>query len=55
MKGRACMKFNEKECAKKILGLVGGTENVQSVTHCMTRLRIETAYAQWVFEYGICV
>lgn len=39
MKGRACMKLNEKECAKEILGLVGGTENVQSVTHCMTRLR----------------
>lgn len=32
--------MNHKETAEKILELVGGNENVQSVTHCATRLRI---------------
>lgn len=33
------MKMSYKESAKMILQLVGGEENVKSVTHCMTRLR----------------
>lgn len=32
-------KVNYKESAKQILELVGGATNIQSVTHCMTRLR----------------
>ncbi|KAF1299431.1 PTS sugar transporter subunit IIA [Enterococcus sp. JM4C] len=32
--------MNYKESAQKILEFVGGAENVQSVTHCSTRLRI---------------
>lgn len=31
--------MNYKDSAKQILDLVGGEQNVQSVTHCMTRLR----------------
>ncbi|WP_430606690.1 PTS system, beta-glucoside-specific IIA component [Enterococcus sp. AZ170] len=31
--------MNYKESAKQILDLVGGEANIQSVTHCMTRLR----------------
>ena len=27
------------DCAKEIVRYVGGIENVQSITHCMTRLR----------------
>ncbi|WP_270274622.1 PTS transporter subunit EIIC [Enterococcus casseliflavus] len=34
--------MDNKEIAKEILHLVGGPENVQSVTHCATRLRIIT-------------
>ncbi|SDQ02624.1 PTS transporter subunit EIIC (plasmid) [Carnobacterium viridans] len=34
--------MNNKEIAEKILELIGGTKNVQSVTHCATRLRIST-------------
>ena len=34
--------MTNKEIAAKILELVGGTENVQSATHCATRLRIIT-------------
>lgn len=34
--------MNNKEIAGKILELIGGTKNVQSVTHCATRLRIST-------------
>lgn len=30
---------DNKEIAKNVLGAVGGKENVQNVTHCMTRLR----------------
>ncbi|KEO79023.1 PTS transporter subunit EIIC [Paenibacillus polymyxa] len=32
--------MSNKEIAEKILELVGGNENIQSVTHCATRLRI---------------
>lgn len=32
--------MSEKELAKKIVELVGGTENIVSVRHCATRLRI---------------
>ena len=32
-------KENYDELAKKILGLVGGEENIANVTHCITRLR----------------
>lgn len=32
------MKINYKQCAEKIVNLIG-TENIQSVSHCMTRLR----------------
>ena len=35
--------MSDKELAKKILELVGGTENVVSVRHCATRLRIVVA------------
>ena len=31
--------MNYSESAKKILHEVGETDNIQSVTHCMTRLR----------------
>lgn len=31
--------MNYKETAKKVVELVGGKENIQSHTHCMTRLR----------------
>lgn len=31
--------MNQKQLAKDILSLVGGEENVGSVTHCYTRLR----------------
>ncbi|MGG5318491.1 PTS transporter subunit EIIC [Enterococcus sp. AZ072] len=34
--------MNNKEIAAKILELVGGSSNVQSATHCATRLRIIT-------------
>lgn len=36
-KGGKCM--NYKETAKKLVELVGGTENIESVKHCMTRVR----------------
>ena len=32
--------MNNKQLAETILTLVGGTQNVSSVTHCVTRLRI---------------
>lgn len=32
--------MNNKELSAKILALIGGKENVSSVTHCITRLRI---------------
>jgi PTS system sucrose-specific IIC component len=32
--------MTNKEIAQNILQLIGGIENVQSVTHCATRLRI---------------
>lgn len=32
--------MNDKELAKRIVDLVGGTENIISVRHCATRLRI---------------
>ena len=35
--------MSDNELAKKILELVGGTENVVSVRHCATRLRIVVA------------
>ena len=31
--------MNYKELAKTILGLIGGEENIESLTHCATRLR----------------
>lgn len=31
--------MNHEEVAKKIVNLVGGKENIQSLTHCITRLR----------------
>ena len=34
-------KRNGAELAKEILELVGGEENVISLTHCVTRLRFE--------------
>ena len=33
--------MSNKELAKKILELVGGNDNVNSLTHCVTRLRFE--------------
>ncbi len=32
--------MNYEECAKEIVKLSGGTENIESVTHCATRLRM---------------
>ena len=32
--------MSDKELAKKIVELVGGKENIVSVRHCATRLRI---------------
>ena len=32
--------MSEKELAKQIIQLVGGKENISSVQHCATRLRI---------------
>ncbi|MFE3892860.1 PTS transporter subunit EIIC [Priestia sp. YIM B13446] len=34
--------MKDQEVAKKIIELVGGSENIHSVTHCATRLRIIT-------------
>lgn len=31
--------MNTKELSKEILKLVGGEDNIDQVTHCMTRLR----------------
>ena len=42
--------MSDKELAKKILELVGGTENVVSVRHCATRLRITVEDAGKVNE-----
>lgn len=33
------MEINSLDCAREIVKCVGGAENVQSITHCMTRLR----------------
>ena len=33
------MKINIKQTANKIVDLVGGTDNISSFTHCLTRLR----------------
>lgn len=32
--------MTNKELAAQILDLIGGKENVSSVTHCITRLRV---------------
>ncbi len=40
-RGRDTME--NREIAKKVIELVGGKENIQSVAHCATRLRIITA------------
>lgn len=32
--------MTDKELAQKILDLVGGEDNLLSVTHCVTRLRL---------------
>ena len=32
---------NYQEMAEQILQAVGGKENVQSITHCITRLRFQ--------------
>lgn len=32
--------MNDKELAEKILSLIGGTDNVTTATHCVTRLRV---------------
>ena len=32
-------KVNYEELAASIMGQIGGTENVKTVTHCVTRLR----------------
>lgn len=40
-KGRSAME--NREIAEKVIELVGGRENIQSVAHCATRLRIITA------------
>lgn len=34
--------MNDKQIAKKILKYIGGEDNIQSVSHCATRLRIVT-------------
>lgn len=41
MKGVTYMKEKHKELAEKIIGLVGGKENVQNLIHCQTRLRFD--------------
>ena len=33
------MAFDAKKTAAEVVQLVGGTENISSVAHCMTRLR----------------
>ena len=35
--------MENREIAEKVIELVGGKENIQSVAHCATRLRIITA------------
>lgn len=35
------VQMSNKELAQKILELVGGSENIDSLTHCVTRLRFE--------------
>ena len=35
--------MNFKEIAPKIIACVGGAENIQTHTHCMTRLRLVLA------------
>ena len=33
------MKMNYQETAPQIIAAIGGNENIDNVTHCMTRLR----------------
>ncbi|SMO92346.1 PTS transporter subunit EIIC [Melghirimyces algeriensis] len=39
---------NEKQLAEHLMKHLGGSRNIQSLTHCMTRLRIQTADADQV-------
>lgn len=45
--------MKNKELAEKILELVGGVENISSVTHCITRLRITIKNIKAVNEKAI--
>lgn len=42
------MAMSDRELAKRIIALVGGAENIQSVTHCATRLRMLVVHADAV-------
>lgn len=42
------MKVDKVTLAKDILKLVGGSENVQGVTHCATRLRFRVSQSDKV-------
>ena len=45
--------MNDKELAKRIIELTGGTENIVSVRHCATRLRIVVAEKEKIKEKDI--
>lgn len=45
--------MNNKELAKRIIELTGGTENIVSVRHCATRLRIVVAEKEKIKEKDI--
>ena len=37
------MAINHRKCAKEIFDCLGGKENIVSITHCATRLRLVVA------------